>query len=68
MAPLSGRVSLLATLIEIERQAVHTPALAAGIARAIVEQVSEMRAATRTSYLGADHTVGAVLVKFNSVR
>src|SRR5690606_20512240 len=58
----------LLRLVKLEREAVHAPALPAGFARTVVEQVPEMRAAASAAHLGAHHTVRAVLVKRHRVR
>src|SRR6478752_9999180 len=48
-------------LVQIDRDAVDAPALAAGLDRTVVEDVSEVGMATSAARFGADHAMGAIL-------
>jgi hypothetical protein len=54
--------------LQVERDAVHAPPLPTGLYRSVVEDVTEVRAATRATDFGAEHPVREVLDQFDSVR
>src|ERR687885_829001 len=68
MALAASNLKLASAPFQVERDTVHAPPLPAGLLRTVLEDVAEMRAATRAAHLGAHHPVRAILDELDGVR
>src|SRR5919199_260414 len=68
MALVASILKLASAPFQVERDAVYAPPLPTGLLRTILEDVAEMRVATRAAHLGADHPVRAILHELDGVR